>query len=217
MRTLITTAAIMLLLSGTCFAQEGRGDRAGSPEDFIERMLERDENGDGKLSAEEMGDRGARMMERMDEDGDGFLTKDEITKMVDRRFSGQGGRGGEGGRGGQGGRGGRGGEGAGGRGGEGAGGRGGRGGGGAGGISRMLALLPIMKAIDKDGNGELSREEIKNAARAINELDADKDGVVSSEELMPDMSQLRGGGGRGGQGGRGGRRGGGRPERDDDV
>lgn len=50
------------------------------------RMLQwRDSDGDGKLSAAEMGtDRVARMFERMDADGDGAISKDEAERMQSR-------------------------------------------------------------------------------------------------------------------------------------
>ena len=97
-------------------------------------------------------------------------------------------------------------------------------------MSRLLSMMPIFKALDKDSDGELSSEEIAGATAALKNLDMDDDGKLTSEEMMPDMSQFQrggrgGGGGRGGPGGGGGRggrggggeRGGGgaRPERPD--
>ena len=60
--------------------------------------------------------------------------------------------------------------------------------------------LPIMKALDADGDGNLSEKEIKKAVAALKKLDKDKDGVVAAAELMPDF----GGFGPGGAGGPGG-------------
>jgi hypothetical protein len=55
---------------------------------------------------------------------------------------------------------------------------------------RMLAP-PLLRAIDADGDGEISAEELKNASAALNELDKDDDGAIADRELMPDL----GGGG----------------------
>lgn len=59
---------------------------------------------------------------------------------------------------------------------------------------------PLMMALDADRDGELSAEEIANAAEALKTLDADGNGQLSREELRP---QFRGPGGPG-QGGPGG-------------
>ena len=53
---------------------------------------------------------------------------------------------------------------------------GGRGGqGGPGGFMRMF---PVMTALDSDGNGEISPEEIKGAVAALKKLDKNKDGNI---------------------------------------
>ena len=102
---------------------------------------------------------------------------------------------------------------------------GGRGGqGGPGGFMRMF---PVMTALDSDGNGEISPEEIKGAVAALKKLDKNKDGKLTEDELRPNFGgrggasgqrPSRGGEGRGGQrpsGGGEGRegRGGQRPSR----
>ena len=91
------------------------------------------------------------------------------------------------------------------------------------GMMRLLSMFPIMKALDSDGNGELSTKEIENAVAALKSLDKDQNGTLTVEEMMPDMSQMRGGFGQGGPGrpGPGAQRGGQnrqpqRPEMDDD-
>ena len=110
---------------------------------------------------------------------------------------GRRGPGGEGGRGGEGGqRGGPGGREFGGPGGPG-GGRGqGAPGGRRGGPEQMLRILPLFAALDADRNGEISSEEIKNATKALQSLDKNKDGKLAMDELVPDF-------GRGGPGGPG--------------
>ena len=42
-----------------------------------------------------------------------------------------------------------------------------------------------MRALDTDGDGELSLKEIENATAALKTLDKDKNGKLSSEELLP--------------------------------
>ena len=83
------------------------------------------------------------------------------------------------------------------------GGRGGRGG--PGGFMRMF---PVMSALDSDGNGEISSEEIKGAVVALKKLDKNKDGKLTEDELRPNFGgrggasgqrPSRGGEGRGGQ------------------
>lgn len=90
---------------------------------------------------------------------------------------------------------------------EGRGGPGGRGGD----PQEMMANFPIIKALDTDGNGEISNAEMQSAATALATLDNNGDGVLDASELMPQRGP-RGGqgerGGRGGEGNRGGGRGG---------
>ena len=58
-----------------------------------------------------------------------------------------------------------------------------------------------MEAIDKNKDGTLSAEELKNAAKALAALDKNKDGKLTEDELRPNF------GGRGGsQGGASGQR-----------
>ncbi|MBT3376083.1 MAG: hypothetical protein HN742_24575 [Lentisphaerae bacterium] len=44
---------------------------------------------------------------------------------------------------------------------------------------------PVIKALDRDGNGELSAEEIDGAVAALRSLDKDRDGKLSGMELHP--------------------------------
>ncbi len=90
-------------------------------------------------------------------------------------------------------------------GGQGPGGPGGRGGrGGPGGFPSP----PVLDAIDADGDGEISAEEMANAAKALAELDKNKDSELSGDELVPEFFRGGRGGRGGGRGGRGGGRGG---------
>ncbi|MBT7911425.1 MAG: hypothetical protein HN607_12955 [Verrucomicrobia bacterium] len=91
---------------------------------------------------------------------------------------------------------------------------GGRGGqGGPGGFMRMF---PVMSALDSDGNGEISPEEIKGAVAALKKLDKNKDGKLTEDELRPNFGGRGGASGQrpSGRGeGRGEGRGGQRPSR----
>jgi len=64
--------------------------------------------------------------------------------------------------------------------------------------ARMMRMMPVLAALDADGDGVISKAEIKNAAAALRTLDKDKDGKLSKEEMQPDFSGMFGGGGSGG-------------------
>lgn len=178
----------------------GGGDSPG----VVERMMNFDQNKDGKLSKAEVPERLQSMFARADKDEDGVLTQDEIRKDFAGREGGPRGEGGPpqgGGRGGEG----RGGEGGRGRGGEG-GGRGGEGGRGMGGPGGM-PTFPVMTALDANGDGEISAAEINNATAALKKLDRNNDGRIDQAELRP----VFGGREEGQRGGPGGPPGGGDP------
>jgi predicted O-methyltransferase YrrM len=67
--------------------------------------------------------------------------------------------------------------------------------------------MPGMSALDANGDGELSAEEIAAAADALKKLDKNQDGKLTREELGPPRAGRGGPGGPGGPGGmgRGGR------------
>jgi predicted O-methyltransferase YrrM len=74
--------------------------------------------------------------------------------------------------------------------------------------------IPVMTAIDANGDGELSAEEIAKAAQSLKKLDKNGDGTLSREELRPQFAPPGGPGGPGGPrgpGAGGGRGGMGRP------
>ena len=74
--------------------ENGQGREGGGPptaESFVERLLERDANKDGKLDAEELGERGGRLLESGDANKDGVLDAEELKAAAARmmeRFGG---------------------------------------------------------------------------------------------------------------------------------
>jgi len=68
----------------------GPGSGEGDTNAFVDRMMENDTDGDGKVSADEAPERMQGFFQRLDGDKDGFLTKDEITE-ASKRWSGKGG------------------------------------------------------------------------------------------------------------------------------
>ncbi len=64
---------------------------------------------------------------------------------------------------------------------------------------------PLLEALDKDKDGQLSAEEIENAAVALKTLDKNNDGKLEATEMRPNFEGMgRGGFGGPGEGGPGG-------------
>ena len=65
-----------------------RGDRAGrggpAGADIVERIMSRDENGDGKVSKDEMPERMQRILERADSNNDGAIDQAEAESFAER-------------------------------------------------------------------------------------------------------------------------------------
>jgi Ca2+-binding EF-hand superfamily protein len=78
-----------------------------------------------------------------------------------------------------------------------------------------MKMMPVLSALDADGDGYISKEEIDNAAVALRKLDKNDDGRLDFAEMRPSFAG-RGpeGQGPGMRGGRGGFRGG---ERDGEA
>lgn len=127
MRSLLVTVSLaaLTLAASPALAQTedapppgrrgGAGGAGGSPDQFIQRMMERDANGDGKLQRDELPGRFAdRLFEAGDTNGDDVIDEAELRALAASGAFGRGGRGGQGGRGGAGGggQGGQGGDGA---------------------------------------------------------------------------------------------------------
>ncbi len=67
---------------------------------------------------------------------------------------------------------------------------------GGGGPAGMLRRIPVLAALDQDGDGEISPEEIRQASASLATLDADGSGTLAGDELLPQFGG-RGGPGRG--------------------
>ncbi len=160
----------------------GRGPEESAGPDVVEEtvktLMNFDANGDGKLSKAELPERFQGIFDRGDENKDGFLTPEEIRKVVAAQTAAAAASAGPGRGDGPGGRG----EGPGGR-GEGPGRRG---------EMNFIRMDPVFAAIDADSDGTLSAEEIRNSAAALKKLDKDGDGQISREEAAPAMGRGRG-------------------------
>lgn len=77
--------------------------------------------------------------------------------------------------------------------------------GGEGGRGGFRPPNPIMEAIDKNKDGTITADELKNASKALAALDKNKDGKIDQEEMRPQFDRGQGGGREGfrrpGQGG----------------
>lgn len=65
----------------------GPGGRGGGPggaavDEIVNRMLQFDKNGDGRLAKDELPERMQRMLERGDTNKDGFLSRDELIQLA---------------------------------------------------------------------------------------------------------------------------------------
>jgi Ca2+-binding EF-hand superfamily protein len=154
----------------------------GDPAQMVDRMMSADQNGDGKLTPDEVDPRMGMMLRGADTDGDGAVSKEELTaamqQMQQRMGGGQGG--GFGGP-------------------QGFGGRGG---------NDMTAQF---MAMDKNGDGKITPDEAPEQARAmLRQADADGNGEVDAREMAQFSRQMGGRmrgavGGAQGQGGPGSR------------
>jgi hypothetical protein len=67
----------------------------------------------------------------------------------------------------------------------------------------MMRMIPVIVALDQDGDGVISADEIAGAVAALKKLDTNNDGKLDGEELRPAFGGPGGPGGRG-RGGPGG-------------
>lgn len=131
-------------------------------EETVKTLMAFDANGDGKLSKAELPERMQGLFDRADENKDGFLTIDEIRKLATAQAAPAG-----------------------------QGDREGRRGDGPGREMNFIRMDPVFAAIDTNGDGILSAEEIRNSATSIRKLDIDGDGKVTREELLTAMRRRR--------------------------
>ena len=66
---------------------------------------------------------------------------------------------------------------------------------GPGGPGGMMRRLPVMQALDEDGDGEISADELANASAALAALDKDGNGKLTLDELRPAFRGFPGPGG----------------------
>ncbi len=64
----------------------------------------------------------------------------------------------------------------------------------------MMRMLPVLAALDANGDGKISTEEINNATAALKKLDKNKDGELTTEEMRPNFASMGRGGPPGGFG-----------------
>lgn len=57
--------------------------------------------------------------------------------------------------------------------------------------TRRAALLERLKAMDKDGDGSISKAEFKGREPLFNRLDTDKDGTLSRDEVRKPQTEAR--------------------------
>jgi Ca2+-binding EF-hand superfamily protein len=59
------------------------------------------------------------------------------------------------------------------------------------GPGNLMRSLPVMAALDTDGNAEISAAEIEGAVAALKKLDKNKDGKLTNDELRPRFGNTR--------------------------
>jgi Ca2+-binding EF-hand superfamily protein len=134
----------------------GGGQEAGDGVDeAVDTLMSFDANGDGKLSRSELPERFQGIFDRADENKDGFVTRDELRKTIAAQAPPP-----EPNR------------------------PGGRGGGPGGGRGPMnfIRMDPVLAAVDSNGDGIISAEEIRNSSEALRKLDTNGDGKITREE-----------------------------------
>jgi len=148
----------------------GQGDEPGetpppSTDDMIKTLMAFDKNGDGQLTRDELPERMLGLFDRADSDHNGILTAEEIRKAAEAATAPAVRGGGEG--------------------------RGARGGG-RGNFPSFMRVDPILAAIDSNGDGEISSEELALAPQSLKKLDINGDGQLSADEVRLNVGPGRG-------------------------
>ena len=68
----------------------------------------------------------------------------------------------------------------------------------ANGFARFMNMIPLMGALDANGDGEISKKEVEKAPGALKALDKNRDERLDASEMVPDFGGFRGGTRRGG-------------------
>ena len=138
------------------------GGPARTPQEATAAFLAMDTDGDGSLAVAELGSQFRSLLARADADGDGAASEAEILALMTAEAEGPGDR------------------------------EQGEAVGreamppGAGGEGRPpRPAIPLMAALDADGDGAVSGAEIAAAAQALRALDGDGDGRLTPDELRP--------------------------------
>ncbi len=163
----------------------GPGGRGGDPSAMIDRFMERDANGDGKLTIDEVDERMARMLQGADTNQDGAVDRAELEAAMQNFRGGPGGFFGGGGPGGM--------------------------GGGFGPMGDADSMTKQVMSADRNGDGVISANEMNSSqnpqmARMMQEADTNGDGALNAKEVrvymenarqrMEQFRAQRGGGGR---------------------
>lgn len=153
----------------------GRGGQGGepgetpppTPDEMVKTLMAFDKNGDGQLTRDELPERMLGLFDRADTDHNGILTADEIRKAAQSAAAPAARGGGEN---------------------RGPGGReSGRGNPGS-----FMRLDPILAALDTNGDGEISAEELAAAPQSLKKLDTNGDGQLSADEVRLNIGPGRG-------------------------
>ena len=138
------------------------GGPARTPEEATAAFMAMDADGDGALAGTELGSQFQSLLARADADGDGAASEAEIVALMTAEAEGPADR------------------------------EQAEAGGreatppGAGGEGRPpQAAIPLMAALDADGDGTVSEAEVAAAAQSLRELDRDGDGRLTAPELRP--------------------------------
>ena len=151
-----------------------RGGQDGEPgetqppsaDDMVKTLMAFDKNGDGQLTRDELPERLQGLFDRADTDHNGILTADEIRKAAQSAAAPAARGGGEG--------------------------RGGGREGGRGNFGSFMRLDPILAALDANGDGVISAEELAAAPQSLKKLDANGDGQLSADEVRLNTGPGRG-------------------------